>query len=58
MTSWGLGEAETAARGIYLARDLFAKALAVWRLTFVPRATDMLSVPLAGRFYRAATIEF
>jgi hypothetical protein len=27
------------------------KARAGWRLTFVPRATDILAAPLAGRFY-------
>jgi hypothetical protein len=55
MTSWGLGRGKNCRpRRLSRPRPL-REARTGWRLAFGPRAIDMLSAPLAGRFYRAPT---
>jgi hypothetical protein len=51
MASWGLGRGRNChPRCLSCPRPL-RKDRARWILAFVPRATDMLSTSLAGRFY-------
>jgi hypothetical protein len=51
MTPWELGRGEKISPEVPISPRPFRKARVGWSLSFVPRATDLLSAPLTGRFY-------